>query len=125
MSVNEERPMSSGACRALVAVVLTLAATIVMTLPVAARSDDLCEGGVVTYEVQPSNGSIRVRMTFTLTTGQADWQPQRWGPIVVESATTPAVSGAAPCSLRSRPGRPRSRRNGITAMGIMASAASI
>ena len=87
--------MSSGACRALVAVVLTLVATIVMTLPVAARSDDLSEGSVVTYEVLPSNGKVRVRMAFTLSTGQADWQPQRWGPVVVESAATPSVSGIA------------------------------
>jgi hypothetical protein len=94
MSANEERPMSSGACRALVAVVLTLVATIVMTLPVAARTDELVESSVVTYEVLPSSGRVKATLIFTLTTGQADWQAQRWGPIVVESATTPRVTGA-------------------------------
>ncbi len=74
--------MSSGACRALVAVVLTLVATIVMTLPVAARTDELVETSVVTYEVLPSNGRVKATLIFTLTTGQADWQAQRWGPIV-------------------------------------------
>ena len=87
--------MSSGACRALVAVVITLVATMVMTLPVVARSPDLSEGAVVTYEVAPATGKVRVRMVFTLSTGQADYPAQRWGPIVVESAATPSIGGAA------------------------------
>jgi len=86
--------MSSGACRALVAVVLTLVATIVMTLPVAARTDLLVESSNVTYEVEPSTGKVKVRMFFTLSNGQVAWPAQRWGPIVVESAGNPTVSSA-------------------------------
>jgi hypothetical protein len=77
--------MSSGACRALVAVLLTLVATIVMTLPVIARSSDLNEASTVTYTVDPSDGTISVRTSFTLITGQEDWPARRWGPIVVEN----------------------------------------
>jgi hypothetical protein len=97
MNANEERPMSSGACRALVAVVLTLVATIVMTLPVAAETEELVENSTVTYEVSPANGVVRVRILTTLITGQADWEAQRWpSPIVLENdARNIRVSDAA------------------------------
>ena len=80
--------MSSGACRALVAVVLTLVATIVMTLPVAARTDDLSQASVVEYEVVPNKGTINVTMQFLLATGQTPAPVQVWGPIVVEDLTS-------------------------------------
>ncbi|MEX1334297.1 MAG: hypothetical protein AB1Z66_03270 [Candidatus Limnocylindrales bacterium] len=80
--------MSSGACRALVAVVLTLAATIVMTLPVAAESEELVESSIVTYTVRPNAGEVRARLIFVLNTGQREWQAQDWGPIVVENAAS-------------------------------------
>jgi hypothetical protein len=88
MSVNEERPMSSGACRALVAVVLTFVATIVMTLPVAAEEEQLVENSIVTYEVSPSSGQVKVRIQMVLTTGQAAWKAQEWGPVVIENAAS-------------------------------------
>ena len=88
--------MSSGACRALVAVLLTLVATIVMTLPVIARSDNLNEHSTVRYTVDPSTGTIEVRLGFTLTTGQEDWPAQRWGPIVVENRATYQIVVATP-----------------------------
>ncbi len=80
--------MSSGACRALVAVVLTLAATIVMTLPVAADTEELAENSIVTYEVSPSTGVVKVRIQMLLTTSQAAWPRQEWGPIVIENAAS-------------------------------------
>ncbi len=76
--------MSSGACRALVAVLFTLVATMVMALPVAAKNRALIQGSSATYEVHPSTGTIDVRLVFTLTTRQAAWSPKEWGPIVVE-----------------------------------------
>ena len=87
--------MSSGACRALVAVVLTLVATIVMTLPVAARTDDLSEASVVTYEVFPNAGRVDVTMQFLLSTGQTPAPPQVWGPIVIENAASKISVGRA------------------------------
>jgi len=87
--------MSSGACRALVAVVLTLVATIVMTLPVAARTDDLSETSVVVYEVVPRTGTINVTMQFLLTSGQTPAPVQVWGPIVVEDRTSSIDVGNA------------------------------
>ena len=84
--------MSSGACRALVAVVLTLVATIVMTLPVVAESRresrprpsvaDLqtCGRRMAACEV-----TAHVSLTFNLGSGaQAPRESKRWGPIVVE-----------------------------------------
>jgi hypothetical protein len=87
--------MSSGACRALVAVVLTVVATIITALPVAALESDLNEASVVEYEVLPNAGRVRVSLIFTLTTGQAARQSSRWGPIVIEGESTPRVIGEA------------------------------
>lgn len=78
--------MSSGACRALVAVVLTLVATIVMTLPVAAESEELVENSIVTYEVSPSTGVVKASVLMVLRTTQAPWPARDWGPIVIENA---------------------------------------
>ncbi|MEA2025759.1 MAG: hypothetical protein U9O18_03620, partial [Chloroflexota bacterium] len=84
--------MSSGACRALVAVLLTLVATTVMALPVVAKNEALTERSAVTYTVNPGTGEIAVRMIFTLKTrGEAPFQPGEWGPIVVEERATPSV----------------------------------
>ena len=85
--------MSSGACRALVALLLTLAATLVMALPVFAKTDALVEQSTVTYTVHPERGTIDVRMVFVLRTRQSAFPAQDWGPIVVEERVPrPSVS---------------------------------
>ena len=86
--------MSSGACRALVAVLFTLVATTVMALPVAANSESLNELSTVTYTVHPADGTITVRMALNLKTYGTDWEAQQWGPIVVEKLAKPKVSGS-------------------------------
>jgi len=83
--------MSSGACRALVSLLLTLVATIVMALPVAANTDRLEESSTITYTVVPADGAIDVSMTFRLRTGQAPFPSQAWGPIIVEQRERPSV----------------------------------
>ena len=88
--------MSSGACRALVSLLLAIVASIVMTLPVAAVSDQLKESSDVKYEVHPDEGTIDVRMDVNLTplTGTT-WQRQAWGPLAIEkSAPPPDITGA-------------------------------
>ena len=76
--------MSSGACRALVALLLTLVATSVMALPVAAKEDALVERSTVTYTIHPASGEIEVDTIFVLRTRQSPFPPKEWGPIVVE-----------------------------------------
>jgi hypothetical protein len=86
--------MSSGACRALVSMLLTLVATIVMALPVAASSDKLDESFVTTYTVRPDEGRVDVRVVFRLTNkGRSPFPPQEWGPIVVEERAVPVLTG--------------------------------
>ncbi len=85
--------MSSGACRALVSVLLTIVATAVMVLPVAANTEELEETSTVTYTVVPSTGEIEVTMGFTLKTGNAPFGPKEWGPIMVERRARPDVGG--------------------------------
>ncbi len=78
--------MSSGACRALVALLLTLVATVVMAMPVAAKVDALDEESAVTYRVRPDKGSIDVSVVLTLETlGQNRFPAQEWGPLVIEN----------------------------------------
>ena len=57
--------MSSGACRALVAVLLTLVATIVMALPVVADTEELTETSTVIYKVNPTKGTVDVTVEAT------------------------------------------------------------
>jgi hypothetical protein len=83
--------MSSGACRALVAVLLTLVATIVMALPVVAKTDSLVELSTVTYTVHPGSSEIDVSQVFVLKTRQSAFPSQDWGPIVVEERARPSV----------------------------------
>jgi hypothetical protein len=76
--------MSSGACRALVAVLITLVAATVMALPVAAKNEALVQKADATYVVHPASGTIDVTLVFTFRTRGAPWDSQDWGPIVVE-----------------------------------------
>ena len=89
--------MSSGACRALVSLLLAIVASIVLALPVAAISDQLKESSDVKYEVHPDEGTIDVRMDVKLSplTGTT-WRPKRaWGPLAVEeTAPPPDITGA-------------------------------
>jgi hypothetical protein len=52
--------MSSGACRALVAVLITLVASLAMAVPGAAESERLREQSTVIYRVDPAPGTIDV-----------------------------------------------------------------
>jgi hypothetical protein len=86
--------MSSGACRALVSLLLTLVATIVMALPVAASTDELNESFITTYNVVPGEGKVDVQVVFRLENkDRSPFQPQAWGPIVVEERAVPVVLG--------------------------------
>ncbi len=85
--------MSSGACRALVAVMLTLVATIVMSLPVAAKSEQLTETSNAIYKVHPSKGTIDVTVAVTLRPRSENWPAQEWRQVVVEENTRPSASG--------------------------------
>ncbi len=89
--------MSSGACRALVSLLLAIVASIVLALPVAAISDQLKESSDVKYQVHPDEGTIDVRMDVKLSplTGTT-WRPKRaWGPLAVEeTAPPPDITGA-------------------------------
>ena len=74
---------------------------IVTTSPaVAADTDELVESSIVTtYEVSPSRGTVTVAIQMLLTTGQAAWPKQRWGPIVIENAASRRrYTGAKPVS---------------------------
>ena len=64
--------MSSEACRALVALLVTLIAATILVLPVAAKTDALVESSNVTYTVHPRTGKVDVRMVFVLRTRQYD-----------------------------------------------------
>jgi hypothetical protein len=78
--------MPSGACRALVALLFTLVATIGLTLPVTANTDRLNEQSIVTYKVDPATGVIDVDILFTFSSAALNRPVAagRWGPIVVE-----------------------------------------
>ncbi len=85
--------MSSGACRALVAVLLTLVATTMLTLPAVARTERLREQSTVIYKVDPATGSIDVNIVVKLTNNDdSAFNLGTWGPIVVEERSTPRVS---------------------------------
>jgi len=98
--------MSSGACRALVAVLLTLVATIVMALPVVADTEELTETSNVIYRVDPAEGTISVTIAVTLRPRARDWQPQTWRELSVEEGTRPSASGdyQVTRSRREKPG---------------------
>jgi hypothetical protein len=83
--------MSSGACRALVAVLLTLVAMTVMVLPVAAEEERLIESSTVIYRVNPKDGNIDVRIALTFRTRQDARAAGQWGPVVVEERAKPKV----------------------------------
>jgi len=95
--------MSSGACRALVAVLLTLVASTVIALPVVANTDQLNEKSEVFYRVDPSSGRISVEIVITLKNStNRSLPPMPWGPIIVEERTdppTPTVSKARGFSI--------------------------
>ena len=76
--------MSSGACRALVALLLTLTATIGMMLPAAAEEERLKENSEVTYTVNPRTGVIDVRIDVVLETANRNWPGGEWGDIIIE-----------------------------------------
>lgn len=85
--------MSSGACRALVAALLTLIATLAMTVPAVARTERLREQSTVIYKVDPAAGSIDVNIVVKLTNNDdSAYSLATWGPIVVEERSVPKVS---------------------------------
>lgn len=85
--------MSSGACRALVAVLLTLVATAMLALPAVARTERLREQSTVIYKVDPASGRIDVNIVVKLTNNDdSAYNLGTWGPIVVEERSVPKVS---------------------------------
>jgi len=85
--------MSSGACRALVAVLLTAVATMAMAWPVAAESERLREQSTVIYRVDPANGTIDVNIVVKLTNNEPrPYNLGTWGPVVLEERAVPRVS---------------------------------
>lgn len=85
--------MSSGACRALVAVLATLIATLAMALPAMAATERLREQSTVIYTVDPKTGSIDVDIVVKLTNNEdRAYNLGTWGPIVLEERAVPRVS---------------------------------
>jgi hypothetical protein len=84
--------MSSGACRALVALLLLLVALTGLTLPVAANSPNLDERSDVIYSVDPSTGDIDVEIQVALRAASRQVPAGVWGPIVVEDMTKPRLN---------------------------------
>lgn len=98
--------MSSGACRALVAVLLTLAATLSIALPMAAETERLREQSTTIYKVDPAKGSIDVVTVVKLTNIERQaFSLGTWGPLVMEELVVPRVSkGFAVGDSRDLPG---------------------
>ena len=85
--------MSSGACRALVAVLLALGATLSLTMPMAAEAERLVEQSTTIYKVDPAAGTIDVTIVVKLTNNQAQaFNLGTWGPLVMEELVVPRVS---------------------------------
>jgi hypothetical protein len=86
--------MSSGACRALVAVLLTLISMPILALPAAAKEERLVETSDTRYTVDPASRTIEVSTLFRLhNREQTPWRGLPWGPIIVEEEAVPRVSG--------------------------------
>jgi hypothetical protein len=84
--------MSSGACRALVAVLLTLVATIVMVLPVAAQDRQIIiDRTRSTYTVDPAKGKIELNIAVVLKPSGRLPKGSTWGPLYVEELATPRI----------------------------------
>jgi hypothetical protein len=90
---HEDRPMSSGACRALVAVLITLVAGLAMAVPTAAESERLREQSTAIYRVDPSTGTIDVDIVVKLTNNEPrPYNLGTWGPLILEERAVPRVS---------------------------------
>jgi hypothetical protein len=87
-----------------VAVLLTLVATIVMALPVAAENEQLNETSNVIYEVNPARGEIDVTAIVRLSARNQNWPAQTWRQLIVEVETQPSASGRF--QVRARRGAP-------------------
>ncbi len=98
--------MSSGACRALVAVLLALGATLGLALPMAAEAERLVEQSTAIYKVDPAKGSIDVILVVKLTNNAPQaYNLGTWGPLVMEDLVVPRVSkGFAVGDSRDLPG---------------------
>ncbi len=85
--------MSSGACRALVAWLIALTATLMLALPLTAATERLREQSTVIYKVDPTTGSIRVDIVVKLTNnGDRAFSPGTWGPLILEELAVPRLS---------------------------------
>jgi hypothetical protein len=88
--------MSSGACRALVAIQLALIATILTALPMAAASERLDQRAVTRYTVDPDAGTITVSINARLRNrdNERAFSVGTWGPLIIEDGVRlPRVSG--------------------------------
>lgn len=79
--------MSSGACRALVAVLLMLIVAPVLAVPVAANSERLREVAQTVYTVDPAARTLKVNTIIGLENKETTpYNRVPWGPIIVENA---------------------------------------
>ena len=103
--------MSSGACRALVAVLITLVAALALASPLAAESERLREQSTVIYRVDPSAGTIDVDIVVKLTNNErSGLQPGHLGTARHRGARrAPRLPGLLGRPIE-RPARPLARR---------------
>jgi hypothetical protein len=97
--------MSSGACRALVALLLTLTATVGLSLPAVAEEERLTERSEVEYTVKPRTGEIDVSILIKLRPNSNSPFNGRYGPIVIEEGVAQAdIKGAIDPKFTDLPG---------------------
>lgn len=84
--------MSSGACRALVAILLALTAAIGVAMPMTAATERLKQLTLTTYKVDPAKGTIDVDIVVRLTNNERQpFNLGTWGPLVIEELVVPRI----------------------------------
>ena len=85
--------MSSGACRALVAALLSLTTVLLLAVPGMAKTEALKESSSTTYEVDPAARTVTVETVIPLENNQeTPYNGLPWGPIIVEESANPRLS---------------------------------
>ena len=86
--------MPSGACRALVSSLFSLAVVATAlgaaALPAAAATEALKEDAISTYVVRPDGGAIEVKIILNLRNDGSDDGPRTWRPIYIEDGVNEA-----------------------------------
>jgi hypothetical protein len=79
--------MSLGACRALVATLLTLVVAIGFAVPVSAQQENLRTTALTTYDIRPGSGLIRATIVLTFENRRDSvLRGETWGPVYIEDA---------------------------------------